>query len=210
MDRTGGRRRHWRFVGSEGRLEDVRERPRPRPRPRGNFARGQPCFKKWNKTASLPHRVVSCPPNPKWRPWVSLRKEVAGPEPTVPLHVPHALGTSRHVLGWPVRGASTRRQQMGTLSFLWVVAQRRLCRAPGDKGGPVQRNTGRAVLRGGRPASGAAAPASPAGGTAGPEEPSRRLFVLQPTHPSILASSSVQDPKGRGERTQPGHPRMSL
>lgn len=119
-------------------------------------------------------------------------------------------GQAGHVLGWPVRGASTRRQQMGTLSFLWVVAQRRLCQAPGDKGGPVQRNTGRAVLTGGRPASGAAAPASPAGGTAGPEEPSRRLFVLQPTHPSILASSSVQDPKGRGERTQPGHPRMSL
>lgn len=119
-------------------------------------------------------------------------------------------GQAGHVRGWPVRGASTRRQQMGTLSFLWVMAQRRLCWAPGDKGGPVQRNTGQAVLTGGRPASGAAAPASPAGGTAGPEEPSRRLFVLQPTHPSILASSSVQDPKGRGERTQPGHPRMSL
>lgn len=55
------------------------------------------------------------------------------------------------VLGWPVSEASTHHQQMGTHSFLWVMAQRWLCWAPGDKGDPVQRNTRSAALTDGRP-----------------------------------------------------------
>lgn len=157
MDRTGGRRRHWRFVGSEGRLEDVRERPRPRPAPveilpgashaLKSGTKPPPCRTEWfpvPQTLSGDHGFRY------------VRKSLA----QSPLSHSTFLtlwGQAGHVLGWPVRGASTRRQQMGTLSFLWVVAQRRLCWAPGDKGGPVQRNTGRAVLTGGRPASGAAA-----------------------------------------------------
>lgn len=188
------------WVVRRGRLEDVRERPRPHPR--GNFARGQPCFKKWNKTASLPHRVVSCPPNPKWRPWVSLRKEVASPEPTVPLHVPHALGTSRAcprvACPWsqhapPADGHTQLPVGGGTkAALLGTRGQRGPCPEEHWAGGADGRE---ACLR-------SSGPASPAGGTAGPGRTFKEAFCPT-THTSFHLGPELRaGPKRqRGEDT---------